>query len=386
VPIDPDDRRICTSIDVQPEPGGSPVSEPIAQTSLFTFPTYDALLAALGDEYRTTAYTRGRNPTVMVLEKKLAELERGESCKVLASGMAAISATMLGLVRQGEHILFANQVYGPALQLAHHLRRFGVDHDHVVDCSTDSVRAMIKPDTRLLWLESPGTMTFQSADIAALASIAKENGALTVMDNTWATPLFQKPLLHGVDLVVHSCSKYIGGHSDVVAGAVIGDDKVIEEIFYKAFLLNGAAIGPVDAWLTTRALRTLPVRMLQHEKNGLALASFLEQHQRVARVNHPCFDPHPELVSRQLSGRSGLFSFELQDAGFEKVRELLNRLRVFRIGISWGGIESLAVSPNRGDNADALRASGIPPGLVRLSAGQEDADMLIADLDQALLQ
>jgi len=382
--IDPEDRQICTSADDHNVDGPNAVAQPIAQTSLFTFDTFEQLTDSLKDEYRNSVYTRGRNPTVSVLEDKLARLERGEACKVFASGMAAVSSVILGLLEKGDHIVFVNQIYGPTLELAEHLTRFGIDYDHVPGGLLNDIEHALKPETRLIWMESPGTMVFDLVDIGAITALAQDRGITTVLDNSWSTPLFQKPITMGVDIVVHSCTKYLGGHSDLVAGAVIGSDEILEQIFYRAFLLNGAAVGPFDAWLATRGLRTLPVRMQQHESAGLQLAEYLQQHPRVARVFHPALSGDQSLLKQQMTGSAGLFSFELQDAGFDEICKLLNAMNVFRLGISWGGFESLAISPNRGNNVESLRAAGIPEGLVRLSVGLGDPDILIADLEQAL--
>jgi cystathionine beta-lyase/cystathionine gamma-synthase len=382
--IDPEDRQICTSADDHDLDGPNAVTQSIAQASLFTFDTFEQLTDGLADEYRNSVYTRGRNPTVSVLEDKLAKLERGEACKVFASGMAAVSSVILGLAEQGDHIVFVNQVYGPTLELAEHLVRFGIDHDHVPGGQLDDIEQALKPETRLIWMESPGTMMFDLVDVGSITALAQDRGITTVLDNSWSTPLFQKPITMGVDIVVHSCTKYLGGHSDLVAGAVIGSDDVLEQIFYRAFLLNGAAVGPFDAWLTTRGLRTLPVRMRQIEIGGLQLAAYLQQHPRVARVFHPALAEDQSLLNRQMTGTTGLFSFTLQDGGFDEIRRLLNALNIFRLGVSWGGFESLAISPNHGSNVERLRAAGIPGSLVRLSVGLEDPDILIADLEQAL--
>jgi cystathionine beta-lyase len=385
MPIDPTDVALCMAADAPGEPAGSrPTSPPIVQTSLFSFPTFDALIEGLSAEHRNHVYTRGQNPTVEAVEEKLAALERGEACKCFASGMAAISAVMLGLLGAGDHVLFVNQVYGPTLQLAAHLRRFGVEHDVLLDGSVESVERALRPNTRLLWLESPGTMLFRLLDLPALAHLARARGILTCIDNSWATPLFQKPLTLGIDLVVHSGTKYLGGHSDLIAGAVISSAERMEQLFYRAFLLNGGILAPFDAWLLLRGLRTLPTRLRQHEGDALRIAEFLSHHPAVRRVHHPALTGDQALAERQLCGYSGLFSFELARGDFETVRRVLNALRTFRLGVSWGGYESLAISPERGHNAAQLEAQGLPRGLVRLSVGLEGADLLMDDLASAL--
>ena len=384
MPIDPRDVDLCLAPDLDEGGGPSPMSAPIVQTSLFAFPTFRALLDGLADERHHTVYTRGRNPTVEALDRKLAALERGEAAASFASGMAAISAVLLGLLEAGDHVLFVNQVYGPTLQLAGHLRRFGITHDVVLDVAPDAVEAAIRPETRLLWLESPGTMLFRLADVSALATLARSRGVLTVLDNSWATPLFQKPLELGADVVVHSASKYLGGHSDVMAGAVVTDEARMERIFTRAYMLNGGILAPFDAWLLLRGLRTLPVRMRQHEEDARAVAEFLRSHAAVRRVHHPAFADDPSPAAAGLRGTSGLFSFELEGGDFSRVERFIDALHRFRIGVSWGGVESLVISPERGDDGSALEAAGIPRGLIRLSVGLEGAAALIEDLDRAL--
>ncbi len=224
-------------------------------------------------------------------------------------------------------------------------------------------------------------MTFRLLDVTAVARLARDHGAVSVIDNTWATPLFQKPCDLGIDLVVHTASKYLGGHSDLMAGVVAGSQERLDRLFYDAYLLLGAALGPMDAWLVNRGLRTLPARMRQHH---VAVARFLADHPRVRRVFHPLVAEAASLVDGQLAGFSGLFSFELDTDRYDEVAAVVDRLRLFRIGVSWGGVESLVLSPNRGDNAAALERQGIPPGTVRLSVGLESPDALISDLAQAL--
>jgi cystathionine beta-lyase/cystathionine gamma-synthase len=361
-------------------PGPQPMAEPIVQTSLFAFPNYDAILEAFRAENRNYVYSRGQNPTVEVLEKKLAALEQGEACKCFASGIAAVSAVIMGLLHAGDHILFVNQTYGPTIQLARQLRRFGIEHDLLLDLEPDDVRAALKPNTKLVWMESPGTMLMRTLDLAAIADIAREHGALTCIDNSWASPLFQKPITHGVDIVVHSATKYIGGHSDVIAGAVIATSERMQEIFYRAYMLHGGILAPFDAWLLLRGLRTMPVRMQQHETDGLKVARFLASRPEVREVHHPGIGK----PSASLTGYSGLLSFELESGGFEAVRRFIDGLRRFRIGVSWGGVESIVISPNRGNNTHYLEAQRIPEGLVRLSVGLEGADALIEDVTSSL--
>ena len=382
--MDAADELICLGHDEDLPARHGAILPPIAQASLFARPTFAELIAGLAAEHEHFVYSRGQNPTVQVLEKKLAALERAEAAKCFASGQGAISATLYALLRAGDHVLFANQVYGPALQLAKHLERFGVAHDHLPDGDTASIVAALRPETRILYVESPGTLLFRQLDLRALAAAAKERGILAVIDNTWATPLFQKPLLMGFDLAIHSSSKYLGGHSDVIGGVVAGGAELIRRIFYGAFMLNGATPSPHDAYLLLRGLRTLPVRLRQHQADGLAVARWLAGRPEVGRVYHPALIEEDEKLSAaQLAGFGSLFSFTLEGADHGRICRFLDALRYFRIGVSWGGVESLVISPSREDGAAALEKAGLPPGLVRLSVGLEGAATLIADLEQA---
>jgi cystathionine beta-lyase/cystathionine gamma-synthase len=207
----------------------------------------------------------------------------------------------------------------------------------------------------------------------------REHGSVTCIDNSWASPLLQKPITHGVDIVVHSATKYIGGHSDVVAGAVITSAELMEQI-YRVFLLNGGILHPFDSWLLLRGLRTMPVRMQQHEADALRVAEYLRDRPDVSAVNHPAFGK----PSQSLTGYSGVFSFEIANGGVDEVRRFIDGLKRFRIGVSWGGVESLVISPNSGDNLASLDAQRIPHGLIRLSIGLEGADILIDDIAASL--
>jgi cystathionine beta-lyase/cystathionine gamma-synthase len=383
--LDPTDIALCIADEVAGD-APAPMTVPIAQTSLFAYADFQSLVDGLAAEHLHHVYTRGQNPTVEVLERKLAALERGEACKCFGSGMGAISAVFLGLLESGDHVLFLNHTYGPTLQLALQLRRFGIAHDLLLDLEPASVRHALRPNTRLLWLETPGTMLFRVADIAAVTAVARERGVTTCVDNSWATPLLQKPLALGADVVVHSVSKYLAGHSDVMAGAVITSAALLRQIFYRAYMLNGAVLAPHDAWLVLRGMRTLAARLRQQEADARHVAEFVRAHAAVRGVFYPGFADNQHVVTRQLRGLTGVFSFALARDDFATVRRVIDALRVFRIGVSWGGVESLVISPNRGEATSVLDAQGIPRGLIRLSVGLEGADALVADLEQALAQ
>ena len=335
--IDPQDELIC----LRARGGESAVMPPIAQASLFRHPTMESLLEGLGREHERFVYSRGSNPTVQVLEETLAELERGESCKCFASGMGAVSAVLFGLLKSGDHVLFVGDIYGPTLELAERLRDFGVSYSRTFAADIDAIAAELRGETRMIYMESPGSTLFRILPIAEICALAKSRGILTVLDNTVSTPLLQKPLLLGADLVVHSCSKYLGGHSDVIGGAVIGSAELMKAIFYKSYMLLGAAMAPFAAWLVLRGLMTLPARMRQHHDDAITLATHLKAHKRVTRVYHPALeDDQSALMQRQMLGHSGLFSVCVDARDFSELLAIANKLELFGKAVSWGGAES----------------------------------------------
>jgi len=356
------------------------------KNSLFIFPKFKDLTNALSKEREEYVYSRGTNPTVEILEKKLAALEHVEACKVFSSGMAAISSAMTAFLKQGDHILFVNSIYGPALQYAKYIEKFGIEHSITTSTDAHVIAKEIKENTKIIYLESPGTMTFRLLDLKAVADVAKAKNILTMIDNTWATPIFQKPLDFGIDVSIHSCTKYIGGHSDVVCGAVIAREELIACIFKNEFMLHGGCIGPFEAWLVMRGLRTLPIRMEKHQESALRVVEFLEKHEKVRKVNFPGLKSSRdyELGKKQLKGYSGLISFEIISESYEDVEMIIDSCKVFKIGVSWGGFESLIISPNYGHNIEDLKKKDVYPGLIRISVGLEGAETLINDLNNAL--
>lgn len=381
-----EEKSICTHLGDDYERFSGAVVPPIFENSLFIFEKFEDIIESFKEERAHYLYTRGTNPTVEILENKLAALEHGESCKCFSSGMAAISSAMTTFLKQGDHILFINNIYGPALKFAKYIEKYGIEHSIMLDTCMESIEKAVKPNTRVIYLESPATMTFKLLDLKAVADLARSKGIVTIIDNTWATPIYQKPLDFGIDISVHSCTKYISGHSDVVAGAVISSKNIMDQIFYNEFQLHGGNVGPFEAWLIMRGLRTLPLRMEKHQESGLKVAHFLERHRSVRKVNYPGLESNPdyELGKKQLKGYSGLMSFELASDSFEDVKKVINTCRVLKIGVSWGGHESLILSPNHGDNVEELRSSGVYPGLIRISVGLEGVDSIINDLDNAL--
>ncbi|MGV3466403.1 MAG: trans-sulfuration enzyme family protein, partial [Heyndrickxia sp.] len=347
---------------------------------------FDDLANVMKDEQNSYLYWRGMNPTVEIVEKKIAALEKGERCKLFSSGMAAISSAILTFLKAGDHVVSINNIYGPTTKFFEYLEKFGITHTNTPNTDLNSIEGLIRPNTKLIYLESPTTMTFKLLDLKAVASLAKDKGIKTVIDNTWATPLYQNPISLGIDIVVHSVSKYLGGHSDLVGGALITSKEIMDHLFYHEFQLLAGVMPPYEAWLLMRGLRTLPIRMKAHQESGLKVAQFLEGHSSVKKVNYPGLESFPdyELGRQQLKGYSGLMSFELKDNSFESVRKVMNSLKHFQIGVSWGGFESLVISPNYGFNTEQLIRSGIDPGLIRISVGLENVDELMEDLDASL--
>lgn len=379
--LDPLDDLICLGADNGAAAG--PVLAPVARASLYRQETIEALLAGLQRENDAFIYARGANPTVRAFETALAKLERAEAAKAFASGMGAISATLFALLKSGDHILFVNDIYGPTRELAARLADFGVTHSQTFSAAPDEIASALRPQTRIVYLESPGSTLFRLAPVAAIADCAHRAGALLVIDNTVATPLLQKPLGLGADLVIHSCSKYLGGHSDLVGGAVAGDAALVAQIFQQGYMLLGAAMAPDIAFLLLRGMMTLPARLRRHHDDALTLAGRLKTHPRVRRVFHPAFcEADAALYAAQMRGHSGLFSVELEVASFGELLARVNRLRLFGKAVSWGGVESLVMIGHKQD--PGAGAARIPRGLMRLSVGLEGVDALWADLQQAL--
>lgn len=365
---------------------------PIFQTSNFSFESWDAISDAFDNRTKSFIYSRGNNPTVEVAQRKLADLASGEKALLFGSGMAAISAAVLHCVQKDGHIIAIKNIYGPTNNLLYtYLKdKMNVSITFVSGVELGEFEAAIQANTNLIYLESPSSGVFSLQDIRSVAALAKKNGIKTVIDNTWATPFFQKPLEMGIDLEVHSCSKYIGGHSDVVAGVVIGSSELMNQIFKKEYEWLGARISPAEAALITRSLKTLPLRMKAHEANALEIAEFLENHPKITSVNYPGLKSFKQydLGKRQMSGNSGLLSFRLATNDLEKAKTFFNNLKKFRIAVSWGGYESLiyalAISYVKEMTKDQFETTGLTYGDMRLSVGLENVTELTQDLEQAL--
>ncbi len=354
---------------------------PVYQTVTFT---QDAIGVNRGFEY-----SRSGNPTREALERCLASLEEGRFGLAYASGMAAI-AGVVQLLETGDHVVVADDLYGGSYRLfAQVMPRFGLRFTYVDATRPEEVDKAVCESTRLVWIESPTNPLLRLIDVAACAEISARHGAQLVVDNTFATPFLQNPLALGADIVVHSTTKYIGGHSDVIGGAVVVNDEETARKLQFTRNATGGVPGPWDAWLTLRGTKTLAVRMRQHESNAAAVAGFLKGRPEVARVHYPGLPDHPgfELARAQMRGFGGMVTIELA-GGEAAARRLCEATTLFALGESLGGVESLIGYPWSMSHAafppDVKRRKGITEAIVRLSVGIEDADDLCADLDQAL--
>lgn len=361
------------------------VVPPIVQTSLFTFRDYDEMVAAYRGEIVRPIYTRGLNPTVRAFEEMLAKLEGGEDALGFASGMAAISASVLTFVQPGERIVAVRHCYPDAFRLfGTLLKRMQVETTYV-DGRDEEAVARALPGARVLYMESPTSWVMEAHDVGALAALARRHGVVSIIDNSWASPVFQRPLALGVDLVLHSASKYLSGHSDVVAGVVAGPKALVDRIRGEAYPYLGGKLSPFDAWLLIRGLRTLPLRMRTHEASALDIARRLQAHPAVESVSHPAL---ANRLPPGLTGTSGLFSIELREG--VNVRAFVNRLKLFRLGVSWGGHESLVVPGEvvleQKAQPNSAHEFGISPRSVRLHVGLEGTEVLWKDLEEALAE
>ncbi len=332
-------------------------------------------------------YNRAGNPTRSSLETQLAALEGGVAALSFASGLAAEDALLRGILKPGDHVLLGNDVYGGTYRLLTRvLAPWGIDTTTVELGDLDQVRAAIRPETKIVWLETPSNPLLKIVDIALIAEVAHAAGAIVVVDNTFASPALQQPLALGADLVVHSTTKYLGGHSDVLGGAVVfGDDRFVEAVKFQQFAV-GAVSAPLDAWLTTRGIKTLAVRVRQHSENAQAIAEWAAARPEFERVYYPGLASHPghDIAARQMSGFGGMLSLALS-AGPAAAKAFAESTEIFQLAESLGGVESLIGYPPDMTHASVRgTALAVPENVVRLSVGIEDVRDLIADLEQGL--
>lgn len=364
------------------------VSPPIIQTSNFVLKDIASLRSAVSDEWHHHLYSRGNNPTVAILRKKLAALEHTEDALVFSSGAGAITATVVSQVQQGDHIICVQNPYSWTKHLlTEFLPRFGVSASFVDGTSNGSISAAIRPNSKVLFLESPNTMTFELQDLEACVAIAKKHGLVTCIDNSYCSPYFQQPADFGIDFVLHSGTKYLNGHSDVVAGVVCGSFEKVQEVFDRTFMVWGPLLSPGDAALMIRGLRTFSLRMDRSDQSAKLIARRLSDHPRVLKVlfpGLPDFD-QADLVAKQMTGSGGLFSILLDTSSQDQIFRFVESLQRFLIAVSWGGHESLVMPIAAFYNLENRKNPDFPINLVRFYIGLEDPEVLWADLAGALL-
>jgi methionine-gamma-lyase len=367
---------------------GVPVATPIAQTSNFTFSSTAEMKRWAEGKSSAYIYTRYGNPTLAVAEARLAALEGGEAALVTASGMAAISSALLAVLQAGDELIATRQVYGGAYRLMRdHFPGMGIKV-HYVGTDLAGIERLVTPRTKALYVETPTNPTLRLVDLRKALAFAKRHRLTTLVDNTFASPVLQKPIELGYDIVLHSATKYLSGHSDLIAGAAIGSRKWIDQIREKIIYLGGS-MDPAAAYLLIRSLKTLEVRVRKQCENALAVARYLARHPKVARVHYPGLPSHPDhrLARRQMRGFGSMLAFDLK-GGLPAARRFCDRARIFLLAASLGGVESLIVLPAYTSHyrmsLKELRAVGVEPGTVRVSVGLENPKDLIEDLRQAL--
>jgi methionine-gamma-lyase len=368
---------------------GSAVT-PIYQTSTFAFDSAQTGADRFAGRADGFIYTRIGNPTIRALEKNIAELENGCDGVATASGMGAVSVIYMALLSHGAHLVSTGSVYGPSRGLIEkQFSRFGVEYSYVDTSDLANVRAAMRPNTKMVYLESPSNPAMLVTDIRAVSELAHQHGALVVVDNTFASPHLQKPLDLGADIVFHSVTKFINGHADVVGGIIVAKDPAVYKLLRATMVILGVNMDPHQAYLVSRGVKTLALRVERAQENALKVAHWLEAHPKVAWVRYVGLESHPqhELVKRQMSGFGSMISFELK-GGYEAGRSLMDNVHLATLAVSLGGVETLVEHPASMTHAGMSQADrlegGITDGLVRYSVGIEDVDDLIADLEQAI--
>lgn len=363
------------------------VAPPIMQTSNFAFKKVDELRNAFADEYGSLLYSRGNNPTIDILRKKLAALDGAEDCLVFNSGAAAIFAAVLANVKSGDHIVSVKHPYTWAKKMFNViLPRFGVTTTYVDGTNIENFERAVLPNTRVIYLETPNSWDYAIQDLKAVAELAKAENIITICDNSYCTPIYQRPVELGIDMSLQSATKYIGGHSDVVAGVLSGSKEMITKIFNSEYLNIGSGISPFSAWLLIRGLRTLPMRLEHITKTTWKVLEFLKQHSKVEEVLFP-FDndfPQYDLAKQQMSGACGLLSFYIKADSIDAVERFCESLQHIMMAVSWGGHESLIIPKCAGIKREQFNAANKDHRMMRLYVGLEEADYLTGDLERAL--
>jgi cystathionine beta-lyase/cystathionine gamma-synthase len=363
------------------------IAPPVIQTSNFAFADLKTFREAFSDELDHHVYSRGNNPTVAILRKKLAALEGTEDALVFSSGAGAVAAAVIGNIKAGEHIVCQQAPYSwTTALLRKFLSRYGVEHTFVDGTDISNIEAAIRPNTRILYLESPNTMTFECQDLAACAALAKLHGLVTIIDNSYSSPLYQNPVAFGIDIVVHSGTKYLNGHSDVVVGVLCASREMVKKIFESELMTLGGILGPHDAALVIRGLRTLPLRLQRSNDSAQKIIERLENHPKVEHIWYPFHHSFPQrdLAKRQMRGCGGLFSVQFKTDSMEKMESFVHRLERFLMAVSWGGHESLIIPTIGFYNIPGRSNPPMPWTFVRFYIGLEDPDWLWEDLERAM--
>lgn len=371
------------------EPFGAAVT-PIYQSSTFKFRNADHGAACFAGDEPGFIYTRIGNPTISALEKALAKLENAAKCVVVSSGMAAVNTVYMAFLKGGDHMISGNAVYGPSrVVMEKYWSRFGVESSYVDTSNLENIKAAIRPNTKMLYLETPANPTMSISDIAAAAEIAHQHNMILVVDNTFCSPILQRPLDLGADVVLHSMTKFLNGHADIVAGAVMAKTEALDNIIRPVMVNLGCNMDPTQAYMVIRGLKTLAIRVERQQENAKILASWLENHPKVEWVSYPGLPSHPqyELAQKQMMGPGSLISFGLK-GGIKAGKTLMDNIKMILLAVSLGGVESLMSHPASMTHSkmskEAREASGISDGLVRFAVGIEDVEDIKNDLAQAL--
>jgi len=361
------------------------IAPPIIQSSNFAFKNVDEMRSAFADEYSTYLYSRGVNPTVEILCKKLAALDHAEDCLVFSSGAAAIFAAVLANVKSGDHIVSVKKPYTWAQKMFNQiLPRFGVTTTYIDGTDIGNFERAILPSTKVIYLESPNSWDYAIQDLKAVAELAKSENIITIIDNSYCTPIYQQPIDFGIDLVLQSGTKYIGGHSDTVAGILSGSSEMIKRIFNSEFLNIGSGISPFNAWLLIRGLRTLPMRLERITKTTLQIVQYLKAHEKVEKVIFAFDESFPQyaLAKQQMQGACGLVTFIVKADTVMQIENFCNSLQHILMAVSWGGHESLIVPKCSGIPAANFNAVNAEHRMIRMYVGLEEAEYLIKDLER----
>ena len=363
------------------------VSPPIVQTSNFAFDTFEELRNAFANEESAFLYSRGKNPTVDILSKKLAALDGAEDALVFNSGASAIYCSVMANVKSGDHIISIKKPYSWATRLFDNvLTRFGIETTYIDGTKIENFQDAIRPETKIIYLETPNTLTYEIQDLEAVSALAKSLDIITIVDNSYCTPIYQKPHDFGIDLSLQSGTKYLGGHSDVLAGVLTGSKEMLKKIFNEQLLNTGSGISPFNAWLILRGLRTLPMRLEHISKSTLKVIDYLKKHPKIERVLFP-FDenfPQLELARKQMKGACGLFTIVIKATSHHQIERFTYSLKHFLVAVSWGGHESLILPQAGGLSPEDFDPRIERHRMVRIYIGFEDPDYLISDFEQAL--